>query len=276
MTRIESLLSARLFLVPQLVQNRIFFLSNLSGWISLYVMDYGGSVPEPLLPPNIALQNPHLIDGYSFFVFPDLDKILVMIDKDGDENYQPMLIPIAGGFPEPAFGDQLDNYRVHPGKCDEKRNLVYLVAESRSEQMMFAYQGDLSNGQLKELGRSPWGSVPDGVNDEHSKAILVDGYTIGDHVLYLWEKEVGERRLLYGTPIEDRPEGQEYPPNAISGNSFTPGGGILFITALYDDRYGLGYFPLSDPGQIGPVEVTGIIHTGFGEMNYLEHLEGDR
>lgn len=276
MTRIESLLSARLFLVPQLVQNRIFFLSNMSGWLSLYAMDYGGSVPEPLLPPHLALQNPHLIDGYSFFVFPDLGKILVMIDRDGDENYQPMLIPLTGGFPEPAFGDRFDNYRVHLGKCDEKRNLVYLVAESRSEQMNYAFQGDLSSGQLKELGHSPWGSYPDGVNDEHSKVILTDGYTVGDNVLYLWEKEIGERKLLYGTPLEDRPEGQEIPLNAIIGTSFTQGGGVLFVTALFNDQYSLGYFPLLNPDQIGPVEVTGIIHTGSGEMDYLEHLEGNR
>jgi hypothetical protein len=92
MIRVEALLSARLFLQPQLLEERIYFLSNLSGHISLYAMDYGGSVPEPLLPPHIALQNPHLIEGKSYFVFPKLNQILVMIDKDGDENYQPMTI----------------------------------------------------------------------------------------------------------------------------------------------------------------------------------------
>ncbi len=74
MYRIEALLSARLFLRPQRVGSRIFFLSNMSGHNSLYAMDYGGSVPEPLLPPNIVLQNPHLIGGDSFVVFKDLDK----------------------------------------------------------------------------------------------------------------------------------------------------------------------------------------------------------
>jgi len=54
--KIESLLSARLFLQPQLIDEKIYFISNLSGQLSLYAMDYGGSVPEPLLPPNIALQ----------------------------------------------------------------------------------------------------------------------------------------------------------------------------------------------------------------------------
>ncbi len=131
MVRIESLLSARLFLQPQLVGERIYFLSNLSGHISLYAMDYGGSVPEPLLPPQIALQNPHLIGGKSFFVFPRLNKILVMIDRDGDENYQPMLIPMEGGFPEPAFNNFFADYRVHLVKCDAEQNVAYFSAESR-------------------------------------------------------------------------------------------------------------------------------------------------
>ena len=94
MIRIESLLSARLFVAPQSVGDRLFFLSNLSGHLSLYSMDFGGSVPEPLLPPHIALQNPDLMNGSSFVVFPQLGKILVMIDQNGDENYQPMVIPM--------------------------------------------------------------------------------------------------------------------------------------------------------------------------------------
>src|SRR5574341_699790 len=107
MIRIESLLSARLFLVPQIAGDRIFFISNLSGRLSLYVMDHGGSVPEPLLPPHIALQNPHLVGGYSYYVFPELGQIVVMIDQDGDENYQPMAIPMEGGFPEPALAREV-------------------------------------------------------------------------------------------------------------------------------------------------------------------------
>src|SRR5689334_18343587 len=103
---IDTLLSARIFAVPQTAGNRITFISNLGGHMSLYAMDHGGSVPEPLLPPQIALQNPHLLKDsglWSFAVFPKLGQILVMIDHDGDENYQPMLIPIDGGIPEHAF-----------------------------------------------------------------------------------------------------------------------------------------------------------------------------
>ena len=85
MYRIESLLSARQFLAPQWLGDRIFFVSNLSGMLSLYAMDEGGSIPEPLLPPNIALQNPHLMNGYLYHLFPGLTKILVMLDRDGDD-----------------------------------------------------------------------------------------------------------------------------------------------------------------------------------------------
>ena len=42
--RIESLLSARLFQAAQSVGDRIIFASNLSGKVSLYAMDHGGSV----------------------------------------------------------------------------------------------------------------------------------------------------------------------------------------------------------------------------------------
>src|SRR5689334_8689475 len=95
---IESLLAARLFLSPQLLGQRLFFLSNLGqgGHLSLYAMDVGGSVPEPLLPARIALQNPELMEGEVFALFPKLGKILLILDQDGDEQYQPMLIPLEG------------------------------------------------------------------------------------------------------------------------------------------------------------------------------------
>ena len=95
--RIESLLSARLFVQPQLADDRIFFASNLSGHLSLYVMDATGGVPEPLLPPQIALQNPELVGGELYHVLPRLGQILVMLDSDGDENYVPHLIPSTAG-----------------------------------------------------------------------------------------------------------------------------------------------------------------------------------
>ena len=140
--RVESLMSARLFVVPQYADKLIFFLSNLSGHLNLYAMNFGGSVPEPLLPPNIALQNPHLIGGFSFCVFSKQKQIMVMIDQNGDENYQPMLIPMQGGFPEPAFENYFAEYRVHLHKCDDKNGIVYLSAERRDKPLIETYRGD--------------------------------------------------------------------------------------------------------------------------------------
>jgi hypothetical protein len=151
MFRIEALLSARLFLRPQRVGGRIFFLSNLSGHNSLYAMNHGGSVPEPLLPPDIVLQNPHLIGGDSFVVFKDLDKVLVMIDRDGDENYLPMVIPMAGGFPEPAFNNFFENTRCHLGMADEEENICVIAAESREEGMIRTYLCHLDTAAILRL-----------------------------------------------------------------------------------------------------------------------------
>ena len=273
MIRIESLLSARLFIAPQLVDNRIYFISNLSGRLSLYVMDYGGSVPEPLLPPDIALQNPHLVGGYPYYVFPKIGKILVMIDQNGDENYQPMLIPIHGGYPQPTFDGQFSNYRVHLGHCYPDENMAYLVAESRQEPIIGSYQANLISNSSIKLGESRWGSYISGVHPDHHQAILIDSYTIGDHVLYLWQQDSADRQLLFGTPIEDRKPGEDIQLNAIRSCHFTPGEGLLFATVLFEDSYGLGYFKLAHPDQVEPVKINGIVHTGSGEFNDLTHLK---
>ncbi|MEK6256606.1 MAG: alpha/beta fold hydrolase, partial [Chloroflexota bacterium] len=277
MARIESLLAARLFLKPQLVGNRIYFLSNLSGKISLYVMDHGGSVPEPLLPPNIALQNPHLIGGKSFYVLPDLGKIVVMVDEDGDENYQPMVIPLAGGFPEPAFGDAFDDKRIHLGKCDLKMNLLYLMGDARAEAMNFGFQANLETGEVTEMGRSEWGAWISGVNQGHDKAILIEGYSVGDNVVRLWEKGKEGLKLLYGVPMEERKEGQEVPINTIEACEFMADDkGLLFSTSLFEDTYGLGYFELDNPQDVKELKVSGQVHEGIGEFAGLEHLAENR
>src|SRR5215831_14498566 len=142
---IESLLAARLFVAPKLLGDRIFFLSNLGqgGHLSLYAMDMDGSVPEPLLPARIAVQNPELIGGEVFKLFPKLGKILLMLDHDGDENYQPMLIPIEGGIPEPAFGDTFANYRMNCLETDPERNLAYLNGDAHGERMYTSFQVNL-------------------------------------------------------------------------------------------------------------------------------------
>src|SRR5215472_17065408 len=188
MYSIETLLSARLFLVPQQWGTRLYFVSNLGqrGHLSLYAMEAGGSVPEPLLPPHIALQNPTLLESDVFTVYPSLGKILVILDQDGDENYQPMLIPLEGGLPELAFGDRFVGYRVRCLKSDPARNLAYLHAESSQTSLHEAYQANLESGTLLKLGESTWENAVMGFNARHTRVTLLDVYGAGDDVLYEW------------------------------------------------------------------------------------------
>ncbi len=273
MYRIEALLSARLFLRPERVGDRIFFLSNLSGHNSLYAMDYGGSVPEPLLPPNIVLQNPHLIGGDSFAVLDKLGQIIVMIDRDGDENYLPMMVPVTGGFPEPAFNNFFENTRCHLGNVDPDLNLCLIMAESREEGMIRTYLCNFATSEVEELAASPYGYYPSAVNEDYSRMVLVEGYMVGDTVAYLWEKGNG-MKLLYGKPITEREPGEEVPLAAFGGGAFVEGGkGLIFNNAIFQDTYGLGYMNLDHPEDVLEVPFEGLAHSGAGEYEGMEPLK---
>jgi acetyl esterase/lipase len=274
--KVESLLSARLFLSPQLVGDRIFFLSDLAGRLSLYAMDRTGSVPEPLLPPDIALMTPKLLGGQPFCIFPGLGKAMVMIDRNGDENYQPHFIPLTGGIPEPIFGDRYAGQQLVCQHSDAAQNIAIFGVDPRRNPSHHTFLADLATLTITDLGSSIYGNHYAGANADYSQMILNDRYTAGDHVLYLWTRAASERRLLFGIPRDQRGEGQVAPLNSIADVQFTPGGGLLFTTSLFDDRYGLGYFPLSAPAAIRPVEIRGTIHTGAGELEHLEHLTDGR
>lgn len=277
MPKIESLLSARLFLQPQLVGDRLYFISNLSGHMSLFSMEQEGGVPQPLLPPDVALQNPRLMAGYSYYAFPQLDRVLFMLDQHGDENYQPNFIPLGGDEPTPLFQDTLANHRVHLVHTDAERNIAYFGAESQKEQMLYAFKADLKSGALTELGRSMWGSWVDSTNEDHTQAILIDGYTAGDHTLYIRREGVKERELLYGKPLEERKEGEEVKPNGIGDCQFIEKDkAIFFVTYLFDETGGLGYLDLKDPTEVSPLDISGTVHKGQGMLEDLEHLHGNR
>nr|AIA16380.1 Prolyl oligopeptidase family [uncultured bacterium] len=276
MFRIESLLSARNFISPRLVDGKIYFISDMSGRYSLYRMNYGGSVPEPLLPPHIALFNPKLGGGKPFMVFPELGKILVMIDKDGDEATQPMIIPMEGGFPEPAFNGQLEGNQVVLLHSSPEHNLVYLSAGSLTESMFRAYQGNIEANTLESMGQSAYGNFIDSVSEDHTQAVLADALANGDIVLYRWRKG-HDRELFYGKPIDQRAPGEQVPLNNMGNSQFlSDNRALLLITTLFEDNYGLGYLSLDGPSEVVPVTLTGTKHTGRGEMSALAHLEGDR
>jgi pimeloyl-ACP methyl ester carboxylesterase len=274
--RIEALLSARLFLEPQLADDRLYFISNVGGALSLYAMDADGGVPEPLLPPKIALQNPELIVGYSFFVLPKLARIVVMIDRNGDENYRPFMIPIAGGFPEPLAGDSFAGYRSHLLDVEPDAAVAYFASESREESMIYAFRCDLGSEHVEELGKSTYGAFPSAWTSDHSRVVLADGYLFGDVILYEPDGK-GGRRIIHGTPLEEREEGRDYPRPGFRTTHVTASDeGMLVVTTLFDDKGGPGYLALDGKSEVEPVEVDGAVHRGEGELERFQRLDGDR
>ncbi len=275
MFQISAMLSARTFQFPRLVDGRIYFISNLNGHLSLYAMDYGGSIPQPLLPPDLALQNPYLMDGASYEVFPKLNKIVVMLDHDGDEKYQPVEIPLDGGFPAPCFDNLLAGSRAQLVLSDRKANLLYFSVESFEERIITGYRADLATGELVKLDANPYGAYPAAYNEAHNRIVLADSYTIGDVVLKLWKK--GNKKLLYGKPLEEREPNEVVPPNGINSVVYAPGEkGLILGCAIYDDAYSPAYLKLKSPQKTFPVKVKGVKHKGMGELVSIERLESGR
>jgi pimeloyl-ACP methyl ester carboxylesterase len=178
-----------------------------------------------------------------------------------------------------VFGDRFAGQQLVCQHCDIERNIAIFNVDPRTDPLQNTFLADLATLAPTDLGSSLYGNFYEGANEDYSQIVLGDGYTQGDEAIFLWERGKGERRLLFGVPIEQRAEGQIVPLNSIQSVCFTPGSkdgpGIVLFTSLFDDRYGLGYFPLSDPAAIRPVEIIGTVHTGAGEIDHFEHLTGD-
>jgi predicted peptidase len=276
MAQIESLLSARLFLSPQRVGERIFFISNLSGHLSLYRMDFGGSVPEPLLPPSIALQNPILMHGPPFQVFDSIDKILVMIDDNGNEVYQPMQLPLEGGIPELAFGDQLKDYRIQLGKGMSNPGSIPFLAESRHQSIVEVLKADLEKGTVEKIYESAYVDECT-LSTKGERAAILERYSYGDGSLKLWNEGGDEAEHLFGIPMDEREVGQEVVLNGIHEVQFLSNQeGLLFITSLFEDSFGLGLIEFDEGAEVKPVEILGASHQGLGELSQLAHLRQDQ
>jgi esterase/lipase len=272
---IESLLSARLLLEPQIVDDRIYFLSDLSGVLSLYSIARSGSIPEPLLPGGQALVNPHIMPGDNFHVLPKLGKILVMIDNLGDENYQPNLIPLNGGIPEPLFGDKYRDQQIACINCDKEKNIAYFFRDNRKTPDIECLKVNLETGDVMSLGTSIYGNACNGTSSNHSTVILADGYTAGDVVLYYWREGIAARKLLYGVPLDQR-DGKQVPLTGIGWCNFVDNDkGLLFESTIYHDNGGLTYLSLDDPSKPIDVPVKGLRHSGQGQMAGIRKVKDD-
>lgn len=276
--RIEHLLSAPLFMSPQLAGDRIYFISSLSGRLNLWAMDAAGSVPEPLLPPDLALLTPDLLNGPAFVALPDLGVIVVVMDRDGDELFQPCVIPVDGGDPEPLFGDRFAGQQVNLLELDPDGRGTLLV-DPRTRRDLEAYHMEVAGPTLTPLGTSPYLNVPAGHDAARNRYLLLDQYATNDTTLWLWERATGQRRLLHGTPLDHREAGQQVPLTGFENGWFVDGEQAVVVeTTHFDDLGGLAWLSLSEPEKLEPITVTGTAHEGVAawELGTTRRLDGDR
>ncbi len=271
------MLSANLYLAPQLAEGRIYFISDLSGRLSLYAIDEGGSMPERLLPADIGLLTPELVNGESFVALPRFGAIVVMVDNNGDENQQPCLIPIAGGDPEPLFGDRFRGQQVMVLDLDQDGHGVLLV-DPRTRPELESYEFDMSapDRGLTMLATSKYGAIPVAAAADRERYLLIDEYLPRDNTVWLWERSTGQRRLLRGVPPEDRTDGQEPPREGFARGWFISDHGVLSESFAFSDLGGLAYLPVDAPDQLAQVRIDGLRHAGTGEFTGLSHLAGNR
>jgi hypothetical protein len=105
-----------------------------------------------------------------------------MIDRDGDENYQPMMIPLDGGYPETVFDNFFAGYRVHLGECDPDKGIAYLRAERRDTALEETYRADFKSGRLTKIAEYEFGMGVTSHSKDHKKLLLGTGYSVGDAV----------------------------------------------------------------------------------------------
>jgi len=273
---IAPLLSARLLLHPVTAGDYLYFVSDLSGRMSLYRKPLDGGDPVQLIPGDIALGNPKLVAGELFAVFPDLNTILLMIDSDGDENYQPCTLPLSGGTPQPVFGDRFAGQQVNLIWSFRNRHLAVFNVDPRVSPDYSSYILNAETGELLDLGTSVYGNFTVGVDDPLDRVAVADGYSAADTVLYMWDRTTGSRTVLAGTPLEERTTDVSVPLTGFGACYFRQGRGILTETTLFDDAGGCGWIPLDGRRHVDPVTITGTRHSGVGEFETLVHLDGDR
>lgn len=151
---LESLLSARQLIHAELFKDEVYFISNISGSYSLFKMNKTGSIPIPLLPEGTALQNPHLIGGGLIFaILPKLEKIIVMMDVNGNELYQPCFIPLDGGIPEPSLGDQFKGMQLFISHIDYEKSIIYFQIDDRKNPGSELFRFNFSNNEEKSFGK---------------------------------------------------------------------------------------------------------------------------
>ncbi|NUM35186.1 MAG: S9 family peptidase [Candidatus Brocadiae bacterium] len=268
---IDSLLSSRLSVCPQLYRDRVYFISNLSGVLSLYSMNIAGSFPSPILPLNMSLPNPVFLDGtLPFKILPDMGKILIMCDHDGDELYQPYLLPIYGGIPEPLFPKKFKGESLLLLDLCHKTNTAYFQRDPKRDTEWEMLQANISTKKIKLLGGSCYGNRLFARNADHSLIFFEDFIGFDDRVIYRWDEEKHQRVVFLGTPLEKRGPGYKK-QSYISGNITTDNKSIFCVTSYFHDTYSPCIIDI-ETQEIREIEVAGIENQGEGELEKIRWI----
>ncbi len=274
---VESILSARQTVSPKIAGEYVYFISDMSGMMSLYRMKKIGSFPERLIPAGLALQNPHLMAGSLFEPFPNIGKILIMTDENGNELYQPSFIPLDGGVPERIFGDKYLGQQITCTRTDIKKNIAYFRRDDRTvkdKALQYAMKVDLETLEETTLGVNEYGLFPL-PNGDHNRVFLSEGYISGDIVIYLWDEDKNDLKPILGTPISERKEGEDVRVYDVFPLHWFNNGALMFTTE-FDDLGGLAFMNLKTPHELQNVKIKGLRHTGMGEIQGGEHIDGNR
>ena len=270
---LESLLSARQLVEAKISGDKVYFISNMSGAYSLYEMEKQGSIPIPLLPEGTALQNPHLIAGASYLIYPKLGKIIISMDFNGDELYQPHEIPITGGIPKPVFGDKFKGMQVILADPDYSRNIFYLAVDDRKNPGYELIRVNLETMEEKSFGKTTYGKFLYGNSEDHSIIIEGEGYGPADNVLIL--NKNGTTNLLYGTPLDQRKEGEKVPRNGIGNVHFVENdNAVIFESILDSDLGAFNKLKIDTPQVTTQLKTTGLSLPN-AELESFNHITGN-
>ena len=207
--RIESLLSARLFVEPQLATTASTFASNLSGHLSLYAMDADGrragaaaAAADRAAEPG-ARRRPSLPRASATRADP----------RDARRGRRRELRAARDPARRRLSRSRSPSRRSPGGRShlvdvDDDAEIAFFAVESREESVDRRRSASISRpARAETLWQSPYGALRRRLDAGPLAVVLADGYTMGDVVLY----EVDGRRratMLYGTPIEERdPDG---------------------------------------------------------------------
>lgn len=266
---LSSLLSARYMGAPQLTGMRIYFIARFSGIHMLYSMEYGGSVPEPLLPDAYPLGNPDMAESRLFHVIPEQSRILVLLDREGDEDHRPYWIPLQGGIPQPAITSEQPYERYS-----------FLAATKNGGKLFFAAE-HTEDGKIHLLMLEPESGMVESLFNGENELEIGDLALHEDEILLIEQISESESAIWQVKTTADSPTerscvrifpspGDENRSASVRNAVYEENGdAVLAITSRHDDRYGFTRIDLSLANATPVADIQGWAERGGGELTNL-------